>query len=154
VSESATTVTLQVARTGNTQVASSIDYAAANVTASGADFQATSGTLTWAANDTSVKLVTITLTPDTLDEPDEAFTVTLSNASSGTELDSATATVTITDDDVLPSSGPGPAPPSSGGGSSGGGGGTQSALALLIYAALITLRRAMSRRRITTHRAA
>jgi uncharacterized delta-60 repeat protein len=155
VSESATTMTLQVARTGNTQVASSVDYATANVSASGADYQATSGTLTWAANDTSVKLVTITLTPDSLDEPDEAFTVALSNVSSGTELDDATATVTITDDDVPPS-GPSPAPPTSGGGSSGGGGGggTQSALALLIYAALITWRRAMSRRRFTMRAAA
>jgi uncharacterized delta-60 repeat protein len=143
VAESATTMTLQVARSGNSQVASSVDYVTANVTASSADYQSSSGTLTWAANDTSVKLITITLTPDTLDEPDETFTVTLRGVSSGSELDGAAVTVTITDDD-LPPTGPGPAPPSSGGG--GGGGGTQSAIALLIYTLLVALRRGIRRR--------
>jgi uncharacterized delta-60 repeat protein len=137
VSESSTTVTLQVARTGNSQVASSVDYVTANFTASAADYQATTGTLTWAPNDTSVKLITVTLTPDAVDESDETFTVTLRDASSGTELDVATATVTIADDDVLP---PSP-PPSSGGGNGGGGGGTQNVLALLIYAMLLSWRR-------------
>jgi uncharacterized delta-60 repeat protein len=139
VSESATTVTVQVARSGNSQVASSVDYVTANVTASSADYQSSSGTLTWAANDTSVKLITITLMPDTLDEPDETFTVTLRDVSSGSELDGAAVAVTITDDD-LPPTGPGPAPPSSGGGG-GGGGGTQSALAFVIFALLLALRR-------------
>jgi Calx-beta domain-containing protein len=128
---------LQVARTGNSQVASSVDYVTANFTASAADYQATTGTLTWAPNDTSVKLITVTLTPDAVDESDETFTVTLRDASSGTELDVATATVTIADDDVLP---PSP-PPSSGGGNGGGGGGTQNVLALLIYAMLLSWRR-------------
>jgi hypothetical protein len=130
---------VQVARSGNSQVASSVDYVTANVTASSADYQSSSGTLTWAANDTSVKLITITLMPDTLDEPDETFTVTLRDVSSGSELDGAAVAVTITDDD-LPPTGPGPAPPSSGGGG-GGGGGTQSALAFVIFALLLALRR-------------
>src|SRR4030095_2314992 len=103
----------------------------------------TSGTLTWAANDTSVKLITVTLTPDAVDESDEWFTVTLRDVSSGTELDIATVTVTITDDDVLT---PQPPPTSGGGSGGGGGGGTQNVLALLIYAVLVSWRRVVAYR--------
>ena len=41
------------------------------------DYAAASGTLTWDANDTSIKLITVTLTPDAVDEADESFTVQL-----------------------------------------------------------------------------
>ncbi|MBL8267956.1 Calx-beta domain-containing protein [Steroidobacter sp.] len=134
VTESATSVTLSVGRTGNTAIASSVDYATASGTAGTSDFVAATGTLTWAANDTATKLITITLTPDTADEADETFTVTLRNPSAGTVLDTSTATVTIADDDVQVV-----APPAGNGGG-GGGGGEESLLALLLWAALAWLR--------------
>lgn len=136
VNESATTVTLQVGRTGNTAIASSVDYATVVGSATSTDFVTATGTLTWQANDTSLKLITLTLTPDTNDEPDESFTVNLSNASAGTQIGSGSATVTIVDDDSAPSA-PGPG----GSGSSGGGGGGQESLiALLLWAALVSVR--------------
>lgn len=134
VNESATSVTLQVGRSGNTAIASSVDYSTVVGSATSADFATATGTLTWQANDTSLKLITLTLTPDAGDEPDESFTVNLSNPSAGTQIGSASATVTIVDDDS-PSS-----PPGSGGGGSGGGGGQESLITLLLLAALASVR--------------
>ena len=69
-------------------------------TAVQADFTAGTGTLNFAANDTS-KTFTVATVEDTASEADETFTVTLSSASSGTALPSdATATGTIGDDDT------------------------------------------------------
>ncbi len=139
VSENATLVTLQVARSGNTSIASSVDFTTVAGTATTADFTAATGTLTWGANDTSIKLITITLTPDSSDEPDESFSVTLRNPSAGTQLGTASATVTIVDDDGAQSGNR----PSSGR----GGGGEESLIALLLWAMLVRLRRrAMIRR--------
>jgi uncharacterized delta-60 repeat protein len=139
VAESATSVAVSVSRTGNTTGTSSVDYATAPGTAGASDFTAASGTLTWAANDTAPKSITITLLADTTDEPDETFTVTLSNPSSGTTLDAAMSTVTITDDDATP-----PPPPVGGGAASSGGGGkgggSESALSLLALASLLLVR--------------
>jgi hypothetical protein len=150
IPESATSITLQISRTGNTSVASSVDYATTSVTAGIADFSGTAGTLTWAAGDTANKSLTITLLPDTTDEPDETFTVTLSAPSSGTQIDAATTTVTITDNDL-----PGQPPPSGGGGgvSSGGkkgGGGAESYLSLLALSALLGWRRHRRRPSVTS----
>ena len=79
----------------------SVDY----VTVAGdavapADFTATSDTLTFSAGDTE-ETVTVDVEGDLLDEPDEAYTVQLSNASHATIAD-AQGTGTITDDDVRP----------------------------------------------------
>ena len=68
----------------------------------GADFTATSGTLTFAANDMS-KTVPVQTTHDTVDEANETFTLELSNQSANVTLGTATATGTITDDDGAPS---------------------------------------------------
>jgi uncharacterized delta-60 repeat protein len=137
VVESVTSVTLSVGRSGNSTIPSSVDYTTTSGTAGPTDFAASTGTLTWAANDTSTKLITIALTPDTADESDETFTVTLRNPSAGTEFDTATATVTISDDDMDVV-----APPSRG-----GGGGEESLIALLLCGVLTLLRVARSRAR-------
>jgi uncharacterized delta-60 repeat protein len=140
VVESATSVTLSVGRTGNSTIPSSVDYTTTSGTAGTTDFVASTGTLTWAANDTSTKLITIALTPDVADESDETFTVTLRNPSAGTEFDTPAATVTISDDDmdvVAPSSG----------GGGGGGGGEESLLALLLWGVLASVRAAQARSR-------
>ena len=78
-----------------------VQYATSSGTAeSGTDFTAASGTLTFAASETS-KTVSVSTTPDSLDEANETFTLTLSSPS-GATLDDATATGTITDDDGAP----------------------------------------------------
>ena len=80
-----------------------VDYAegmGATATA-GTDYTAlASGTLTFAIGDTS-KTITVSVTGDTTDEPDETVVVTLGNAS-GATIGSGTGTGTITDDDAAP----------------------------------------------------
>ena len=75
-----------------------VDWATSDGTATaGADYTTGSGTLTFAGGETE-KTFDVAVTGDTVDEPDETFTVTLSNAEHASITD-ATATGTITDDD-------------------------------------------------------
>ena len=75
-----------------------VRYATSDGTAeSGTDFTAASGTLTFAAGETS-KTVSVATTDDSADEEDETFTLTLSNPADAT-LGDATATGTIVDND-------------------------------------------------------
>ena len=67
----------------------------------GEDYTAGSGTLTFAAGETS-KTVTVKVTGDTVDEADETLTLTLSNAGGGAVISTASAEGTITDDDATP----------------------------------------------------
>lgn len=98
-----TAFTFTVTRTGDTSRVSSANFA---VTGSGAnaanasDFGGTlpSGTISFAAGETS-KTLTINVSGDTAIEPDEGFTVTLSNAA-GANLETSSATGTILNDDV------------------------------------------------------
>jgi hypothetical protein len=77
----------------------SVQYATANGTATaGSDYQATSGTLTFAPNETT-KTVSVTINGDTLVEPDETFLVNLSNPSAGTNLGDQQGVGTIQNDD-------------------------------------------------------
>jgi hypothetical protein len=103
VGESGGTVTLNATRTGGTDGAVGIAYTTADGTASsvaGADYLQTTGVTSWAAGESGSKPINITISPDALDEPDETFTVSLSNPSGGATLGSpSTATVTINDDD-------------------------------------------------------
>ena len=61
------------------------------------DYTAASGTVTFAANDTAENAI-VKVRGDTVDEPDETFTVTLS-APTGATIDDGTAVGTIVDDD-------------------------------------------------------
>ena len=89
------TVNLSSASTTPVTVA----YATSNGTATaGADYTATSGTVTFAAGVTS-QTVAVKVTGDNTVEPNETFTVTLSNPT-GATISKATATGTITNDDV------------------------------------------------------
>jgi hypothetical protein len=78
-----------------------VDYATvdgtAKSTAPGADYATSSGTLTFTAAD-STETIEVETLQDTLDEAAETFTVTLSNASSGAAMTTASATGTINDD--------------------------------------------------------
>ena len=71
---------------------------AGGTAAAGLDFDTVSGTLTFAPR-TTRQVIAVQTREDEIDEPDEAFTVTLSNPS-GAVLAAATASGTITDDDV------------------------------------------------------
>lgn len=76
-----------------------VSYATADGTAvAGQDYAATAGTITFSAGQTS-KTVKVAVIGDTVVEPDETFTVTLSNPS-GATISRATATGTIRNDDV------------------------------------------------------
>ncbi len=89
------TVSLSAAATGPVTVG----YATANGTATaGTDYAAATGSLTFAAGQTS-KVVTISVTGDTAVEADETLTLTLSGAS-GATIKTAKGTGTIVNDDL------------------------------------------------------
>lgn len=81
----------------------SVRFATADgsATASSGDYVARSGTLTFQAGETE-KTVGVTVRGDTRDEPNETFTLALSQPS-GASLGTSTATGTIRDDDAAPS---------------------------------------------------
>ena len=84
-----------------------VNYATADGTATaGSDYTATSGTLTFAAGQTS-KTITVAVRGDTLVEGAETLRVVLSNATGATiAAGNGTGTGTITDDDQPPSGSP------------------------------------------------
>ena len=91
------TVTLDEAASGTVTV----DYATADGSAeAGDDYTAASGTLSFAAGETS-KAISVAIDDDIDNESDETFTVTLSNAS-GADLGTKTATGTIRNRPVAP----------------------------------------------------
>lgn len=99
------TVTLSAASTGTVTVA----YATANGTGTaGSDYNAASGTLTFAPGETS-KTVDVVVRGDTTVEPDETFVLQLSSPS-GATIATGQATGTIRNDDAAP-----PPPPPTGG---------------------------------------
>jgi hypothetical protein len=81
-----------------------VAYATADGTATaGADYTATSGTLVFAPGE-KTKTIAVPIVGDTIGEPDEAFTLTLSGPSNAV-LGQASATGTITNDDAAPHAG-------------------------------------------------
>ena len=99
--EGAGPVSLSVIMTSGSVTTQTVDYATSDGSATaGSDYTATSGTLTFTTGQTS-KTIPVTLIDDALNEADETFTVTLSNAT--VALTDATATGTIFDDDPEPS---------------------------------------------------
>ena len=78
-----------------------VDYATGDVTATaGADYQAVSGTLTFTA-ERAEQVITVPVTDDAIDEPDETLAVVLSNVANAV-LKVASAEGTILDDDPSP----------------------------------------------------
>ena len=78
-----------------------VDWASADGTATaGTDYTAGNGSLTFSAGETS-RTVTVSVTGDHMDEPDETLTVTLSSPS-GATIEDGTGTGTIVDDDDPP----------------------------------------------------
>jgi hypothetical protein len=103
VGEAAGSISIPVARLASSMGAISVHYATANGTATaGADYTATSGTLTWADGDTANKIISVPILNDAILEGNETFTVTLSAPTGGAVLATITqATVTIIDDDTV-----------------------------------------------------
>ncbi|MBF0627581.1 MAG: pre-peptidase C-terminal domain-containing protein [Magnetococcales bacterium] len=99
-----TAMTFTVARTGDTGVASSVAWAvtgSGTTAATARDFTGgalPSGTLNFTAGQSS-QILTVNVSGDTTVEPDEGFTVTLSNPT-GATLGTATATGQIRNDDT------------------------------------------------------
>ena len=90
------TVTLSAAATADVTV----DYSTVDGTATaGSDYAATSGSLTFAAGETS-KTVSVTINGDTTVEANETFTLHLAN-SAGATITTADGTGTITNDDAV-----------------------------------------------------
>jgi parallel beta-helix repeat protein len=102
VAESAGTVTITVTRTGGADGAVSVSYATSNGTATApSDYGSASGTVNFADQDSAPKTFMITIVNDAVPEPDETFSVTLSNPTGGAALGApAVETVTITNDDL------------------------------------------------------
>jgi hypothetical protein len=89
------TVSLDRAQPGRVTV----DFATGDGTATAPDdYTATSGTLTFAAGETT-KTVTVQVSGDTTVEPDETFTLNLSNAAGNATIADAQGVATIVNDD-------------------------------------------------------
>jgi glucose/arabinose dehydrogenase len=103
VSENGGTIQVTVTRTGGTSGAATVNYATGNGTASaGSDYTAASGTLSFAAGETS-KSFNITIINDSVNEPDETVNLTLSNVTGSAVLGTpGNSVLTITDNDPVP----------------------------------------------------
>ena len=104
VDEGSGNATVTIALDNATTSGVMVQYATADGTATSPDdYEATSTTATIPANQTSTS-VQVRIVADSLDEPDETFTVALSSSSAGTQISgiNGTSTVTITDDDPEP----------------------------------------------------
>ena len=94
------TVTLSAAATGSVTVSYATAAGTTNPATSGTDFIAASGSLTFAAGETS-KTIAVTVNGDTTVEPNETFVVNLSSPSGATLADPQ-GLGTITNDDSAP----------------------------------------------------
>jgi len=99
-------MTFTVTRTGDAQAAQSVDFGTAigsGNSASANDFTAASGTLSFAAGETS-KTFSVQTTADALYEGNETFSVVLSNATNGAAISgtAGSASGTIVNDDAAP----------------------------------------------------
>lgn len=95
-----TALTFTVTRSGVTSASVTVNYAAANGTASaGSDYTATSGTLTFAAGETS-KTISVPTVNDTIPEPAKTVLMNLSAATGGAIITRAQASGTVNDNDT------------------------------------------------------
>ena len=137
--EGAGVVNVHVQRTLGRVGAVSVQYAPDGGSAApGVDYNAPPGTLSWAQDDTSDKIIAIAVVDDAGIEGTETVTLRLSMLTGGATLDgSSTWTVTIDDNDTAA-----PPPPTSGGASGGGGGGSTDFLLLALLAGVLLARHA------------
>ncbi len=99
VAQGGGTVTLSVARSGGTGTAVTVNYSSSDGTAvAGSNYTAASGTLQWAASDTSSKTISVAISNATPFSGTKTFTVTLAAATGAGIGSPSVATVTITGD--------------------------------------------------------
>lgn len=111
-----TTLQVPVQRAGGSSGVVSVDFATASGSAaSGDDFQATSGTLTWADGDTAIKSIAVVVIDDGREESNESFSITLSNPRGGATLGANPVTTVSIDDDDSPLPGTDETGPAAGG---------------------------------------
>ncbi len=100
------TIDISVERLNGQDGAISIDYSVSPGTAAlNTDFSDASGTLQWPDGDTGTRSLSVSALNDSTIEPDETFTVVLSNPTGGTTTLRSTATVTISDNTPDPEPG-------------------------------------------------
>ena len=99
VSEAAGNAVVTVTRSVPSPKTIKVDYATSNGTATASDYTAQSGTLTFAPGD-NTQSFNVPINPDTIDEFDETFNVTLTDrpADGHSELGDRQGVVTISDD--------------------------------------------------------
>ena len=96
-------MTLSVVRAGGTSGAASVNYATANGTGiAGTAYAATSGTLAWVDGDGTSKSITVPILNQNLTSGTQMFTVSMSGAVGAALGSPSIATVTISDNDVIP----------------------------------------------------
>ena len=107
VGEGGGAISVTVNRVGGVDGAVSVDFATGTGSAlADADFTTESGTLTWDSGDATARVISIPILQDGDFEGTENFSVTLTAPGGGATLATpATATVSITDDDVAPTPG-------------------------------------------------
>jgi hypothetical protein len=99
VNEDAGGVTITITRTLNTSGSAIVTYSTADISAtSGSDYSAVSGSVTFAAGESS-KSFTIPIINDTVGEGNEIFNVMLNGAANANFGTPSIATVTIVDND-------------------------------------------------------
>ncbi|MEM7181849.1 MAG: Calx-beta domain-containing protein [Spirochaetota bacterium] len=101
--ENGTNISFQVSLSGASADTVTVDYTTSDVTAlAGADYTSTSGTLSFAAGETT-KTIVVPIADDTLDENDETFSLLLSNANAAATIGTSPGFATILDNDTTPS---------------------------------------------------
>jgi hypothetical protein len=99
VNEGAGSVTITVTRTGNTAGTAAVAYSSSDGSAlSGSDYQAVSGTLMFAAGESS-KSFSVPIINDTVSEANETFNVSLTSVANANFGSPIGAIVTIVDND-------------------------------------------------------
>lgn len=94
-------VVVSVSRSGGSAGVANVSFASANGSAtSGSDYTLVSGNLTWANGESGAKTFSIPIVDDSVVESMESFTVSLNNASGASLGSPASATITISDNDV------------------------------------------------------
>ncbi|MBI2440245.1 MAG: hypothetical protein HYV35_02625 [Lentisphaerae bacterium] len=103
VAENAGSIILGVTRAGGSDGTASVHYATADGTAlAGSDYIAASGTLDWLDGDATNKTITVDILDNNVYEGDRTFSVSLNNPGGAVLGASATAMVTIAENEAPP----------------------------------------------------
>src|SRR5690606_34357283 len=99
VNEKSGHVTVSATRSNGSSGSVTVDYNTHNGTAvAGQDFDAVSGTLSWADGESGTKTIDIPISADSITEPNEGFSIDLSNPTNALTLGTSSSTVTIMDE--------------------------------------------------------